>query len=894
MEKSNHFIKKFLISEKTSLFQNNPESVIMDVASLLEVAMMAGDAATRNNAEQQLSLLAENNFEEYMQRFAEVLMSSSLGQVRILAALGMKNQLTSKLSNKRAEQQSRWIASNAHTKSTIKDVAINVLLSDDKDMTTSISQLVSAIAVIELPRNEWPELLPIITENTKTEKPLNVKRSCLLAIGYICESADPNDPNIIEQSNGILIAIAQGVHSAEPLTQVRLTALNALIYSLLFIKKNFQNEGERNYIMQIVCEATQASDAELQAAAFGCLARIVQLYYQYMSLYMEKALYVLSMNGMLSSNDRVACMAIEFWSTICEEEFEISYQIHEQSERGEQPSEDLQTYNFALLACREVLPRLLVLLTKQNEDPEDDDWSVAMAAGSCLQLLATTTGMYVVQPTLEFFVANIEQPDWRNREAAVMAFGSILEGPEIEQLKPAILEAIRPIENLVHDQTIQVKETVTWCLGKITEVALSALDLNTDLEPLLQALLDGLRDHPKVAVNSCWALINLLEQLCADSMDEPTSPMSKYYEEFVQALILLSNKHDNEFNSRASAYEALSAFVTYSANDTMPIIQQIANEVLTRVQTTLSIQQQGLSIENRAALEELQINILSVMTNIIRRLSGEVSSVAPSLMGMFIKLLEAQEPNSLIEEDVFIAISAVASALGEGFLPYMDSFIPYLSQALRNVQSQTCVTAVGLVADLAQSLNAKIAPYLGALMDILGLDIINIDIKRELKPAIISCFGDIAGVMGPDFTQYMDPVMQVCISLSDLVPEDNSYDAIDYVNSVKEAVLDCYVGIVSGLSSKPELLAQILDPIFLLIQQIANDVELSSNETVARSASGLLGDIAALYSDGQLKNYYSNEWVTVFIKKTRGNMSFSQQTRDAARWARDRQKRQVI
>ncbi|WPK23235.1 hypothetical protein PUMCH_000464 [Australozyma saopauloensis] len=865
----------------------------MDIAQLLETALMASDAASRNNAEQQLSQLAEQHYDEYMKQFSDVLLNGSTPQVRILAALGMKNQLTSKLANKRAEQLNRWVNTNPQLKASVKDAAVKVLLSDNRDMTTSISQLVSAIALIELPRNEWPELIPTITEHTKVESPLNVKRSCLLAIGYICESADANDPQIIAQSNGILIAIAQGVQSTEPLTLVRLTALNALIYSLQFIKNNFQREGERNYIMQVVCEATQSSDVELQAAAFGCLARIVQLYYHYMSLYMEKALYVLSMNGMLSPNDRVACMAIEFWSTICEEEFEIAYQLHEQNERGEPASAELTSYNFALLACREVLPRLLTLLTKQNEDPEDDDWSVAMAAGSCLQLLATTTGIYVVEPTLSFFVANIELPDWRNREASVMAFGSILEGPDIEQLKPAIQEAIKPIESLIHDNSIQVKETVTWCLGKITEVALSALELNKDLEPLLLALLDGLRDHPKVSVNSCWALINLLEQLCADTQHDQSNLMSKYYENFVQALILLSNKADNDFNSRASAYEALSAFVSYSAMDTMPIIQSIANEVLTRIQSTISMQQQGLSIENRAALEELQINILSLLTNIIRRLSGEVASAAPDLMNMFIKLLEAQEPNALIEEDVFIAISAVASALGEQFLPFMDSFVPYLSQALRNVQSQTCVTAVGLVADLAQSLGAKIAPYLGGLMDILGLAILNNDIKRELKPAIISCFGDIAGVMGADFMQYMEPVMQVCANLTHMVPEDSSYDSMDYVTSVKEAVLDCYVGIVSGLSSKPEVLVRYLDPIFQLIQQVAGDIELSMNESAARSAVGLLGDIAAMYNDGQLRNYYAPDWVTNFIKKTRGNIVFSQQTKDAARWARDRQKRQV-
>lgn len=865
----------------------------MDIASLLETALMSPDANVRNNAEQQLSELASTSFGQYMQYLADVLVSGAKPEVRILAALGMKNELTSKDPRKRASQLTRWASLDAGVRASIKQIAVKILLGDGKDMVTSISQLVSAIATIELPRNEWPDLIPTIIENTKSDKPVNVKRACLLTIGYICESADANDPQIIAQSNGILIAIVQGVQASEPSMQVRLTALNALINSLQFIKLNFQKEGERNFIMQVVCEATQADDPELQAAAFGCLARIVQLYYQHMSLYMEKALYVLSITGMQSADDRVACMAIEFWSTVCEEEFEIAYQLHEFNERGEAASLELTSYNFALRATNDVLPVLLTLLTKQNEDPEDDDWSVAMAAGSCLQLFATTTGMYVVEPTLNFFAANIDLPEWRNREAAVMAFGSILEGPEIDQLKSAIQEAIKPILNLIADPTIQVRETVTWCLGKIAEIALNAINLETDLEPLLQALLHGLSDHPKVSVNCCWTLMNILEQLCADAAHQETSVMSRFYGTFVPALVRLSDKNDNEFNSRASAYEALSAFVTYSASDTMQIIHNIASEVLSRLEATITMQQQAYTAESKTALEELQINILSLLTNIIRKLSGDVLGASDNLMTMFLKLLEAQEANALIEEDIFIAISAVASAIGPDFVKYMDQFIPFLTKALTNVESPTCATAIGLVADLAQSLGPAISPYLNGLMDILGFNLNSSEVKRDLKPAILSCFGDIAGVIGEGFMPYMEVVMQICTQLSTMVPEDNSYESMDYVTAVKEAVLDCYVGIVSSLGAKPELLYAFLGPIFQLLEQIAGDIELSMNEATARSAVGLLGDIAAMYQDGQLKNLYEQAWVLNFIKKTRSNITFSQQTKDAARWARERQKRQV-
>ena len=89
---------------------------------------------------------------------------------------------------------------------------------------------------------------------------------------------------------------------------MQLAAIKALYNSLDFIKDNFEREvrwfclastnplftyaqGERNYIMQVVCEATQNQAVEVQAAAFETLVRIMSLYYDKMSYYMERALF---------------------------------------------------------------------------------------------------------------------------------------------------------------------------------------------------------------------------------------------------------------------------------------------------------------------------------------------------------------------------------------------------------------------------------------------------------------------------------------------------------------------------------------------------------------------------------------------------------------------------
>lgn len=46
--------------------------------------------------------------------------------------------------------------------------------------------------------------------------------------------------------------------------------------------------------MQVVCEATQNPDVQVQVGAFECLVKIMTLYYDKMSFYMERALFGVS------------------------------------------------------------------------------------------------------------------------------------------------------------------------------------------------------------------------------------------------------------------------------------------------------------------------------------------------------------------------------------------------------------------------------------------------------------------------------------------------------------------------------------------------------------------------------------------------------------------------
>lgn len=97
---------------------------------------------------------------------------------------------------------------------------------------------------------------------------------------------------------------------------------------------------------------------------------------------------------------------------------------------------------FVRGAVKFLAPRLLDALTRQDDEPEEDTWNVATAAGACLVLVSQAVEDEVVQHVMPFVTQNINNNNWKFREAAIMAFGSILEGPK--NLAPLIPQVRRP------------------------------------------------------------------------------------------------------------------------------------------------------------------------------------------------------------------------------------------------------------------------------------------------------------------------------------------------------------------------------------------------------------------------------------------------------------------
>lgn len=865
----------------------------MDLIRILEKTV-SPDKTELEAAQHYLEQAALNNLPEFLKSLSDVLQHAGNSPVaRMAAGLQLKNYLTSKDAAVRSQYQERWLSFPETIRSYVKQNAL-ASLGTETIRPSSAAQCVAYIAVAELPQGHWPDLIQLLTQNiTNPGSTEMTKEATLEAIGYICQDIEPEV--LVSQSNDILTAIVHGMRKDEPSDHVKLAATNALLNSLEFTKANFEKESERHFIMQVVCEATQSTNTQVRVAALQCLVKIMSLYYQFMEHYMGPALFAITMEAMKSEIDEVALQGIEFWSNVCDEEVDLEIEATEASEQGRPPTRTSRFY--AKGALQYLVPILMQTLTKQEEHDDEDDWNPCKAAGVCLMLMATCCEDDIVPHVLPFVKDNIKHPDWRYRDASVMAFGCILEGPDPSNLKPVVEQAMPMFIELMSDESVVVRDTVAWTIGRVCELNPEAVVNENYLKLLLEGLVKGLSAEPRVASNVCWAFNSLAEAAfeAAETPEEGQEPetycLSSYFEVIVSKLLETTERPDgSQANLRNAAYEALMELVKNSPKDCYVWVQKTTMIILERLNHVLALEAHIQSTSDRAQYNDLQSLLCATLQSVLRKMTPEdAPKISDAIMAALIQMFNSTSCKSGgVQEDALMAVANLVEVLGEQFMKYMDAFSPFLALGLKNhSEYQVCQAAVGLTGDICRALSLKVLPFCDDIMMMLMENLSDTNVHRSVKPQILSVFGDIALAIGPQFKKYLDVVLQTLLQASQTQAEKNDFDLIDYVNDLREGCLEAYTGIIQGLKgdgATPNSDVQLVQPHVLYIVQfithIAQDPD-HSDGNIAASA-GLIGDLCLAFGASMLP-LLDNEIINEFL--TKGRRSKTTKTKTLATWA---------
>lgn len=646
----------------------------MDIKTIL-TNLSATDNTVRQQAEVMLQQAQAQNLPVFLVSLVtELANAASPPAIRQQAGLQLKNTLShSRSSTMNQVLAQQWVNIDDQTKGQIRTAILATLHSPEALARKTSAQVLAKIAAVELPRNQWLDVVQILLQNIQNRTSEFGFQASLMALGYLCEECKA--PQLTSQNNQILTAVVQGMKSEIQNQEIRLAATEALLNALEFVQSNFDRDTERDIIMQVICETTQAPSADVRKAAFECLVRIGALYYRHLPNYI-KAIFDITVAAGKNDQEPVALQAIEFWSTVAEVEADLI-------------EEELECHNFVQAAITPLCLLLLELLTRQDEHADEGELNISNAAGTCLALVSRVAGNSVVNEVMPFVSKYITSANWKEKEAATLAFSAILDGPNSDAMANLVTQAIPVMTKQVIETAgaqsegiTLLKDTTVFTIGRIIQYYPQQV-LNL-LDNVMGALSIAIQDEPRIASKACWAIHNLgtaVEEIAQEENrggeEEQTNDLSKYMDSVLLSLLKTVERNDvTEANLTVNAWEAISAFIAAAARDTYPTLESYVNEFLVRLDATLKA-------PHSTKLDEVQGLLCGALQSLTQKLGDRMRLHSNNMMQLLLTLFQnkinlqqqllqqGETVNYSVQEEALLVVGALANALSFDFERYM-------------------------------------------------------------------------------------------------------------------------------------------------------------------------------------------------------------------------------
>lgn len=171
---------------------------------------------------------------------------------------------------------------------------------------------------------------------------------------------------------------------------------------------------------------------------------------------------------------------------------------------------------------------------------------------------------------------------------------------------------------------------------------------------------------------------------------------------------------------------------------------------------------------------------------------------------------------------------------------------------------------------------------------------------RTVKPLVISLFADIALAIEGEFERYAAIVLGILKQAGQVNFNGDDEDLVEYINSLREAILEAYTGILQvytsailhhlfrelttflqGLSSakKQDMVIPAIDTIIDFLRSASDE---HRSDEVLKAAIGLLGDLGQIFGNKMLA-VYNQPFVNILLQQG----SQIEEISDVANWAQN-------
>lgn len=817
----------------------------MSVSDIL-VALTSIDNVVRSQAEAVVENEKTNNFANFcLALLAELQDESKPAASRQMAGVVLKNSVALDVRNEaqREALEARWKLLGADLRKQVKDACLSTLGSSSQQVRGTAALIIANLARIELPHGEWPDLIQILVSGCESGQAIYME-AALTALGYVCEEAFHHDDvaDVLEKQNEIVVrAICAGMSSAED--SVKLAAVSALANSLEFIGDHLKNAEIQNFIISTTCDMVGLPNARVREIAMRCLVKIADLYYDLLPRYIQR-LFAVTSTAITnpSEEEPVVLQALLFWIALTENE-------RSRLEEGEECS------GFAASGCSTLVDLCLGCMVKQSPTQTEEDWNTSTAGSKLLQTLAETVRDPIVPFVMKFVYAHINSADWRHREAAMMAFGCIMTGPNADEFATTVAQGVSVYLDGLTDSHPLVADTAGWVTGVVCENFPNIFTMQEEqCRKLIAEKIGPMINGPStmMSIRASSIIHNL--SLAFEDEDEDTGMatncLSPYFQHLVEALLArIDREPDEEFfgRERKLAIEALNALIDAAANDAAAHVTALIPSLTQRIHYFIQ-QYKADPKDDILIVEGLLCGSLSaVCKKMSRHIGPHVQSIMAVLEAVF-----GQQADTSLEEAVML-LGTLASACGPEFAGYAGVVIDLVLRcASKYDEEDLCDAAIGVIGDFAANIGQEgFAPLLDKVVGLIFVSLRSEDVDREQKLSYFGCAGDICLHMGSYFSQYVTTLMGIAQDAFNASCAMNFKDNDDdeyYVMCLWDSICNLCCLILQGQRDVQGSVAALAPNMLALADYVCRNSASVSSETFAAAIS-LIGDVANVAID---------------------------------------------
>ena len=143
-------------------------------------------------------------------------------------------------------------------KDDLKTKMLGALNNSDPDVRRSACQCVSAVASIEIPEGQWPNLISTLSD-AMSDQALNIKLASVQTIGYICEELESKDLSSQDRELVLSILITGIEQTDQSLVKI---GVQALYHAIEYTEEIFA-KGQGNIVMDSIKKACESQDDDI-------------------------------------------------------------------------------------------------------------------------------------------------------------------------------------------------------------------------------------------------------------------------------------------------------------------------------------------------------------------------------------------------------------------------------------------------------------------------------------------------------------------------------------------------------------------------------------------------------------------------------------------------------